>query len=95
MEENYLTINYSSDSEVEGGTAAVAVKKRKIDIAKEAQGAHKEMCEKAVSTMHRVSSLLSKIEKNLEKKSRIKYYLQEFIVFFLFSKKILPFVNKN
>ena len=65
MESEFLAS--SSNSEEEEGQGSKKKKNRKIDVAKEAQEAHKKMCEKAMDTMDSVKSILSKVDLYLDK----------------------------
>ena len=58
MESEFLVS--SSNSEEEEDQGEKKKKKRKMDLAKEAQEAHKKMCEKAMDTMDTVKSILLK-----------------------------------
>ena len=65
MENEFLAS--SSNSEEEEGQGSKKKKNRKIYVAKEAQEAHKKMCEKAKNTMDSVKSILSKVDLYLDK----------------------------
>lgn len=65
MESEFLAS--SSNSEEEEGQGSKKKKNRKIDVAKEAQEAHKKMCEKAMDTMDSVKTILSKVDLYLDK----------------------------
>ena len=65
MENEFLAS--SSNSEEEEGQGSKKKKNRKIYVAKEAQEAHKKMCEKAMDTMDSVKSILSKVDLYLDK----------------------------
>ena len=64
LNQNYLD---SSSSEDETTDTASKKPKRKVDAAKSANIAHAKMCEKAMSTMDNVNTLLQKVDKYLEK----------------------------
>ena len=65
MENEFLAS--SSNSEEEEGQGSKKKKKRKIDVAKEAQEAHKKICDKAMDTMDSVKSILLKVDLYLDK----------------------------
>ena len=68
MENVFLASSSSSEEEEGQGSKKKKKKKnRKIDVAKEAQEAHKKMCEKARDTMDSVKSILSKVDLYLDK----------------------------
>ena len=65
-------VRSSSNSEDEESEPRAEKKKRKIDVAREAQVAHKNMCDKAMDTMDSVKGLLSKVDSVLDKMKRKK-----------------------
>ena len=66
MDSEFLASSSNSEEE-EGQGSKEKKKKRTIDVAKEAQEAHKKMCEKAMDTMDSVKSILSKVDLYLDK----------------------------
>ena len=64
MESELLVSSSNSEEEEDQGEKK---KKRKMDLAKEAQEAHKKMCEKAMDTMDTVKSILLKVDLHLDK----------------------------
>ena len=66
MENEFLASSSNSEEE-EGQGSKKKKKNRKIYVAKEAQEAHKKMCEKAKNTMDSVKSILSKVDLYLDK----------------------------
>ena len=67
MENEFLASSSNSEEEEGQGSKKKKKKNRKIDVAKEAQEAHKKMCEKAMDTMDFVKSILSKVDLYLDK----------------------------
>ena len=67
MENEFLASSSNSEEEEGQGSKKKKKKNRKIDVAKEAQEAHKKMCEKAKNTMDSVKSILSKVDLYLDK----------------------------
>ena len=64
MESKFLaSLSNSKEEECQGSKK----KNKKIHVAKEAQEAHKKMCEKAMDTMDSVKSILSKVDLYLDK----------------------------
>ena len=64
MESEFLVSSSNSEEEEAQGEKK---NKRKMDLAKEAQEAHKKMCEKAMDTMDTVKSILLKVDLQLDK----------------------------
>ena len=67
MENEFLASSSNSEEEEGQGSKKKKKKNRKIDVAKEAQEAHKKMCKKAMDTMGSVKSILSKVDLYLDK----------------------------
>ena len=66
MESEFLASSSNSEEE-DGQGSKKKTKNRKNDVAKEAQEAHKKMCEKAMDTMDSVKSIVSKVDLYLDK----------------------------
>ena len=58
----------SSDSASDSDGSPKNKKKKKKTPANEAQEAHKQMCEKAMTTMDAVQNIISKLDEKLKKK---------------------------
>ena len=68
IEEFMLSSSDSDDSDAsESAEPKKKKKKSDRDVAREAQEAHKQMCNKAMETMERVNLLLSNVEKQINK----------------------------